>query len=163
MVYMKSDLEPGRLAEELLIPSSLDRIRSREGLFGEFVQRIHRALKALSDRDRIIIALLHFEKLSQDEVAQVLDISKSDLEDMYRAALRRLEKALSNVLQAEFRSSIRIWSELALRDIPADGEKFGLAKWGVLTTPTRDRMPAQRLQTVQAKGDVSSYIADQRR
>lgn len=60
----------------------------------EISARIDEALQELSDTDREILALRHFEELTNNEAAEVLNIHKAASTNRYLRALRRLEAAL---------------------------------------------------------------------
>ena len=47
--------------------------------------------------DREVLALRHFEHLSNDEAAQVLGLSKSAASNRYIRALKRLKEILSSI------------------------------------------------------------------
>jgi RNA polymerase sigma-70 factor (ECF subfamily) len=57
-------------------------------------QRVERALNSMSDVDREILALRRFERLKNDEVAKLLDISKTAASNRYIRALERLQKEM---------------------------------------------------------------------
>jgi RNA polymerase sigma-70 factor (ECF subfamily) len=55
------------------------------------------ALNSMDPIDREVLALRHFEHLSNDETAQVLGLSKSAASDRYIRALKRLKEILSSI------------------------------------------------------------------
>jgi RNA polymerase sigma-70 factor (ECF subfamily) len=57
--------------------------------------RIQTALNAMDQLDREILALRHFEQLSNDEAAQALGLSKSAASKRYVRALQRLKEILA--------------------------------------------------------------------
>jgi RNA polymerase sigma-70 factor (ECF subfamily) len=57
--------------------------------------RIQTALNEMDRLDREVLALRHFEQLSNGEVAQALGLSKSTASKRYVRALERLKKILS--------------------------------------------------------------------
>ena len=59
--------------------------------------RVQEALNSMEPIDREILALRHFEMLSNEEVAQVLNIKKSAASNRYIRALRRLKNILSTI------------------------------------------------------------------
>ena len=61
--------------------------------------RIHvqEALNNMDAMDREILALKHFERLSTDEIAQVLELSKGDVGKSYLRAIKRLRAAVSQI------------------------------------------------------------------
>lgn len=60
------------------------------------VQRIQQALESISDMDREILTLRHFEQLTRSETARVLDIEESAASKRYVRALQRLKKSLGS-------------------------------------------------------------------
>ena len=56
--------------------------------------QLEAALNAMDPMDREILALRHFEELSNGEVAVVLDLSKTAASNRYFRALGRLRAAL---------------------------------------------------------------------
>ena len=56
---------------------------------------VQEALNGMDPLDREVLALRHFEHLSNDETAQVLGLSKSAASNRYIRALKRLKEALS--------------------------------------------------------------------
>jgi RNA polymerase sigma-70 factor (ECF subfamily) len=59
--------------------------------------RLQEALNSLEPVDREILALRHFEQLSNGEVAQVLDLDKSAASKRYARALIRLKDVLASM------------------------------------------------------------------
>ena len=59
--------------------------------------QIQTALNSMEPIDREIIALRHFEELSNAEVAQVLGLEKSTASKRYIRALKRLQTLLEHV------------------------------------------------------------------
>jgi RNA polymerase sigma-70 factor (ECF subfamily) len=57
--------------------------------------RLQEALNAMDPTDREVLALRHFEELSNAEVAAVLGLTKTAASNRYVRALRRLKEALS--------------------------------------------------------------------
>ena len=55
------------------------------------------ALNGMDPIDREVLALRHFEHLSNDETAQVLGLSKSAASNRYIRALKRLKEILSSI------------------------------------------------------------------
>lgn len=60
----------------------------------ELLARVHEALEALSEVDREVLVLRHFEELGNDEVAAILGIGKAGASNRYVRALKRLRAAL---------------------------------------------------------------------
>jgi RNA polymerase sigma-70 factor (ECF subfamily) len=58
---------------------------------------VQEALNSMEPIDREILALRHFEHLSNEETAQVLGLSKSAASNRYIRALRRLKGILSSI------------------------------------------------------------------
>src|SRR5262249_52885555 len=68
---------------------------SRAAIRAETQLRIQEALNAMEPIDRDVLALRHFELLSNSEVAQVLSLSKAAASNRYVRALRRLKQILT--------------------------------------------------------------------
>jgi RNA polymerase sigma-70 factor (ECF subfamily) len=64
----------------------------------ELQARIHDALNNMEPIDREILALRHFEQLSNNEAAQVLQISPTAASNRYIRALGRLRPMLDQVI-----------------------------------------------------------------
>ena len=77
----------GRLLAQLVSPSSAAVRRERE-------EQLKTALDQLTESEREILALRHFEDLSNDEIAVVLGVRKSAASARYVRALRRLREIL---------------------------------------------------------------------
>ena len=60
----------------------------------EQTQRVERALNSMSEIDREVLALRRFERLGNDEVAQLLNISRTAASNRYIRALERLQKEM---------------------------------------------------------------------
>ena len=56
--------------------------------------RVERALNSMSEIDREILALRRFERLKNDEVAKLLNISRTAASNRYIRALERLQKEM---------------------------------------------------------------------
>lgn len=63
----------------------------------ELQVRIQEALNSMDEMDREILALRHFEQLSNAEAAQVLGISEQASSNRFVRALKRLKRVLSEV------------------------------------------------------------------
>jgi RNA polymerase sigma-70 factor (ECF subfamily) len=63
----------------------------------EMQMKLQEVLNGLDSLDREIIALRHFEELSNQEAAQVLGLSKSAASNRYVRALARLQKVLETI------------------------------------------------------------------
>jgi RNA polymerase sigma-70 factor (ECF subfamily) len=59
--------------------------------------RLQEALNQMDPTDREVLALRHFEELSNSEVATVLELSKTAASNRYIRALKRLKEALSSL------------------------------------------------------------------
>lgn len=62
----------------------------------EFVDAMQAALERLEPLDREVLALRHFEELTNNEAAEVLGISKTAASNRYVRALKRLKQALNS-------------------------------------------------------------------
>jgi RNA polymerase sigma-70 factor (ECF subfamily) len=67
---------------------------SQAAIRHELQARLHAALDEMNPLDREILALRHFEELSNNEVAKVLDITPEAASKRYLRALRRLREIL---------------------------------------------------------------------
>jgi RNA polymerase sigma-70 factor (ECF subfamily) len=70
---------------------------SRAAIRAETQLRVQEALNSMDPIDREVLALRHFELLSNGEVAQVLGLSKAAASNRYVRALKRLKEVLSTV------------------------------------------------------------------
>ena len=69
---------------------------SRAAMRAEIQIRVQEALNSMDAIDREILALRHFELLTNDEVAQVLGIKKTTASNRYVRALKRLTEVLES-------------------------------------------------------------------
>ena len=60
----------------------------------EMERRIHAAIVKLEDKDRDMILMRHFEQMSNQEVAQTLELTEAAASMRYLRALRRLKELL---------------------------------------------------------------------
>jgi RNA polymerase sigma-70 factor (ECF subfamily) len=74
---------------------------SEAAIHAEWAQRLQEALDSLEPLDREVLALRHFEMLSNTEAAQVLGIQESAASKRYLRALRRLRKVLKSMPGSE--------------------------------------------------------------
>ena len=70
---------------------------SRAAVRAEVQLQLQAALNTMDPIDREIIALRHFEELSNAEAAEVLGLSKTAASNRYLRALARLQKVLENI------------------------------------------------------------------
>jgi RNA polymerase sigma-70 factor (ECF subfamily) len=70
---------------------------SRAAIRGEMVAQLEAALDRLDPIDREVLALRHFEELSNNEVAALLGIQKAAASKRYVRALERLKAALAQI------------------------------------------------------------------
>ena len=70
---------------------------SKAAIRAEHKLIVQEALNGMDPIDREVLALRHFEHLSNDETAQVLGLSKSAASNRYIRALRRLKGILSSI------------------------------------------------------------------
>jgi len=70
---------------------------SRAAIRGETLAQLEKALESLDPIDSEVLALRHFEELSNNEVASLLGIQKAAASKRYVRALTRLKEALANV------------------------------------------------------------------
>jgi RNA polymerase sigma-70 factor (ECF subfamily) len=70
---------------------------SRAAIRAEHKLIVQEALNGMDPVDREVLALRHFEHLSNDETAQVLGLTKSAASNRYFRALKRLKGILSSI------------------------------------------------------------------
>jgi RNA polymerase sigma-70 factor, ECF subfamily len=70
---------------------------SRAARRAEMQLKLQETLNAMEAFDREVLALRHFEELSNGEVAQVLGLSKTAASNRYIRALRRLKETLQGI------------------------------------------------------------------
>ncbi len=70
---------------------------SKAAIRAEHKLIVQEALNAMDPIDREVLALRHFEHLSNDETAEVLGLSKSAASNRYIRALKRLKEILSSI------------------------------------------------------------------
>jgi RNA polymerase sigma-70 factor (ECF subfamily) len=70
---------------------------SKAAIRAEHKLIVQEALNGMDPLDREVLALRHFEHLSNDETAQVLGLSKSAASNRYIRALKRLKETLSSI------------------------------------------------------------------
>jgi RNA polymerase sigma-70 factor, ECF subfamily len=63
----------------------------------EQVESLHRALDAMDETDREVLALRHFEQLTNKEVAEALDLSPTAASNRYVRALQRLGEIMGSL------------------------------------------------------------------
>ncbi len=78
------------LAGQFASPSQL-------AIHAELLDQLEDALESMDPIDREVLALRHFEELTNNEVAQVLDITKSAASNRYVRALGRLKSVLEAI------------------------------------------------------------------
>ncbi|MEM7260585.1 MAG: sigma-70 family RNA polymerase sigma factor [Planctomycetota bacterium] len=70
---------------------------SHEAIREELQSQLHTALEQLAPLDREVLRLRHFEELTNDEVAELLGITKSGASNRYIRALRRLKDVVESI------------------------------------------------------------------
>jgi RNA polymerase sigma-70 factor (ECF subfamily) len=70
---------------------------SQVAMRAEMQIRLQEAINAMDSIDREVLALRHFEELSNDETAEVLGIRKAAASNRYVRALRRLKEVLESM------------------------------------------------------------------
>ena len=70
---------------------------SYAALRAELSQQLNLALESMGDLDREVLALRHFEELTNSETAKVLDLSEQAASLRYVRALSRLKKVLTAI------------------------------------------------------------------
>ena len=86
-----------RLVSDVESPSQI-------AMRNETLAALEQALSSMDDVDREILALRHFEELTNDEVASVLGLKKAAASNRYVRALQRLRELLEKVSSATRRS-----------------------------------------------------------
>jgi RNA polymerase sigma-70 factor (ECF subfamily) len=87
--YLTGSPLADRLAGDLTSPS-------QAAMRNERLVLLRDALSEMDDLDREILALRHFEQLSNGEVAEVLNLTKTAASNRYMRALKRLREGLSS-------------------------------------------------------------------
>ncbi len=72
---------------------------SRAALRAESKLQMEQALNEMDEIDREIVALRHFEQLSNQETAELLNISQSAASNRYFRALKRLKSVMDQIQQ----------------------------------------------------------------
>ena len=70
---------------------------SRAAARAEMQDRVEEAIGEMNPVDQEILALRHFEELSNSEVAEILDIQQKAASIRYVRAIKRLKEILSQV------------------------------------------------------------------
>ena len=92
---LEARLDPGASAENLLEAFvASDSTPSRLAIRGERIDRLRAALNELDPLSREILAMRHFECLSNREASQTLGIKESTASQRYARALLRLRDLL---------------------------------------------------------------------
>ena len=73
------------------VPSAEDKVMEREDAREEH-ERLRQAMDKLTDRQREIVNLYYFQKLTQEEIAKRLGIRQQSVLDVLNAAIKRLQK-----------------------------------------------------------------------
>lgn len=77
---------------------------SQVALRNERAEQIQQMLSQMNETDREVIALRHFEELSNDEVAEVLEITKAGASNRYVRAMARLAGLMKEIDRTAERS-----------------------------------------------------------
>ncbi len=91
--------QPGQATSAVLAAQLLGKMTSpsHAAMRLENKLRLEQALSEMEEIDREILALRHFEHLSNGETAQLLDLSESAASNRYFRALRRLKSVLDSM------------------------------------------------------------------
>ncbi len=89
MPFASSESMAGQLVSGMTSPS-------QAAIRHELQERLRAALDAMDPLDREVLALRHFEELRNNEVAQVLGISKEAVSKRHVRALKRLKAILTD-------------------------------------------------------------------
>lgn len=86
------------LVETIESPSAPDPLHRTEE--GELLEALAGAIRALSERERILLSLYYEQELTMKEISLVLDVSESRVCQLHSRALHRLRGHLSSLLSA---------------------------------------------------------------
>jgi RNA polymerase sigma-70 factor, ECF subfamily len=92
--WMTSVSLAARLVADLTSPS-------QAAMQEEMLLKLRQAFDAMDPIDREVLALRHFEELTNNEVAEVLGLQKSAASNRYVRALKRLKEILSSFSSGE--------------------------------------------------------------
>lgn len=81
--------------EDTSQPSVQDRIEANE-----LTQELAAYLEQLSEKERLVIALLYYEELSQKEIAEVLELSEGRISQLHSQALSKLKGKMKRSLNS---------------------------------------------------------------
>lgn len=71
---------------------------SGEAVRGESIERLRESLESMNETDREVLALRHFEQLSNGQVAEILGLKKSAASNRYVRALAKLKEIMTSVV-----------------------------------------------------------------
>jgi RNA polymerase sigma-70 factor (ECF subfamily) len=74
---------------------------SQGAIRDERAQQLRTALDSMDSIDREVLALRHFEQLSNKEVSEILELSKTAASNRYVRALERLKEIMDEVMKHE--------------------------------------------------------------
>jgi RNA polymerase sigma-70 factor (ECF subfamily) len=74
-----------------------DRAANQAAARADMLLRLEKALNGMGRRDRDVLALCHFEELSEEEMAVVLELDRATAGDRYIRALEQLTAILASV------------------------------------------------------------------
>jgi len=74
---------------------------SQAAIREERLQRVRSALDAMDEIDREVLALRHFEQLTNNEVAEVLGLQKAAASNRYVRALSRLKDTIDRTMRED--------------------------------------------------------------
>lgn len=86
-------------------------------------QLVARTMNNLDDRSKIVLVLHYFERLTYDEIGQILNLAGQDVESVARSALH----ALRGRLDPRTRQRVRSYVEDALDAVPLDTPALAFA------------------------------------
>ncbi len=78
------------------LQSSLNKTRKENAEQRQKIEELEKSLDELDELDREVLALRHFEQLSNMEVARILKLTEKAASKRYRRALERLKKILES-------------------------------------------------------------------
>jgi hypothetical protein len=105
----------------LLPPRSLD----RAGAAPEPPDTLAAAIAGLPEREKLVIALTYFERLTRDEIAKILDVNPNAVSGLAQDATSRLGAAMTADLARTYDEPASVRRHTAHKALLADGPRAG--------------------------------------
>ena len=83
-----------RMEESLCVPDFTERIDADEDIWEKRLEMLPEAMEKLTEKQREVIHLYFAEEKTQEQVAEILHIGRTTVQDHYEAALKKLKKIL---------------------------------------------------------------------